>query len=79
MNKSGDIHNPEHYRGIAINPCVGKLFNIHVVLNTRLADHLTKRYILTYCQAGFRSKSRTTNHIFILKCLVDKYANSKGN
>jgi hypothetical protein len=77
MHKSGDIHNPENYRGIAINSCVGKLFNI--VLNTRLADHFTKRDILTDCQAGFRSKSRTTDHMFILKCLVDKYTNSKGN
>jgi hypothetical protein len=31
------------------------------------------------CQAGFRSKTRTTDHMFILKCLVDNYTNSKGN
>ena len=60
-----------------INSCVGKLFNI--VLNTRLVDHFTKRDILTDCQVGFRSKSRTTDHMCILKCLVDKYTNSKGN
>ena len=52
-----------------------KLFNI--VLNTRLTDHLTKRDILTNYQAGFRNNSRTTDHIFILKCLVDKYTNNK--
>jgi hypothetical protein len=73
MHKSGDIHNPENYRGISINSCVGKLFNI--VFNTRLADHLTKRDILTDCQAVFRSKSR--NHMHILKCLVDMHTNSK--
>jgi hypothetical protein len=38
-----------------------------------------KRDILTDCQAGFRSKSRTTDHMFILKCLVDKYTNNKDN
>ena len=76
MHKSGDIHNPENYRGISINSCVGKLFNI--VFNTRLADHLAKRDILTDCQAVFRSKPRTTNHMLILKCLVDMHTNSKG-
>ena len=73
IHKSGDIHNPENY----IHSCVGKLFNI--VLNTRLTDHLTNRDVLTDCQAGFSSKSRTTDHTCILKCLVDKHNNKKGS
>ena len=50
-----------------------------IVLNTRLTDHLTNRDVLTDCQAGFSSKSRTTYHMCILKCLVDKHNNKKGN
>ena len=37
--KSGDPCKPENYRGIAINSCIGKLFNC--VLNNRL-DHFLK-------------------------------------
>jgi hypothetical protein len=32
--KSGDVNNPGNYRGIAINPSLGKLFN--TILNNRL-------------------------------------------
>ena len=49
------------------------------MLNTRLSKHLDERNILTDCQAGFRNKSRTTDHMFILKCLIDKYTNCKGS
>jgi hypothetical protein len=36
--KSGDSSMPENYRGIAINSCIGKLFN--TVLNNRLDKYL---------------------------------------
>lgn len=69
--KSGDPTNPENYRGIVINSCLGKLFNI--ILHDRLYTYLENKHLLSNKQAGFRRKSRTTDHMFIIKCLIDKY------
>jgi hypothetical protein len=49
---------------------MGKLFN--GILNNRLEDHLTKNSLISNLQIGFKKKSRTTDHMFILRTLIDK-------
>ena len=74
--KAGSPSKPENYRGIAINSCIGKLFNS--ILNKRLDIHLDKNNIIHPCQIGFSKKSRTSDHMFVLKTILDKYTNKKG-
>jgi hypothetical protein len=74
--KSSDPSKPENYRGIAINSCIGKLFNS--ILNKRLGKYVETHNIINPCQIGFTSKSRTSDHMFVLKTLIDKYNSRKG-
>jgi hypothetical protein len=74
--KSGDSSMPENYRGIEINSCIGKLFN--TVLNNRLDKYLIDNNFINKCQIGFSKKARTSDHILVLKTLIDKYINRKG-
>lgn len=63
----------EYYRDICINSCPGKHFC--VVLNKRLKNFVEDHNILHKAQIGFMSNHRTTDHIFSLRTLIDKYAN----
>ena len=74
--KTGDNANPENYRGITITSNLGKLFNM--VLNARLDTFLEDNEIINKEQIGFTRKARTSDHMFVLKSLIDKYINSKG-
>ncbi|XP_006822537.1 uncharacterized protein LOC102802199, partial [Saccoglossus kowalevskii] len=71
IHKSGSKNNPANYRGIAISSCLGKLFNS--ILNIRLTSFLDSNNILSGRQFGFRHDCRTTDNLFILKTLVNKY------
>ena len=75
IHKSGDINEPNNYRGITVSSAVGKVFNS--ILNNRLDMFLEKHNIINDCQIGFTKKARTSDHMFILKCITDKYCNSK--
>ena len=66
---------PNNYRGITVTSAIGKVFNS--VLNTRLDQFLQKNKIIHDCQLGFTKKARTSDHMFILKTIIDKYCNSK--
>ncbi len=71
--KSGDKSDPNYYRGICESSNLGKLFcNI---INTRLVHFLTEHNVLTKSQIGFLPNYRTTDHIFTLHTLIDKYMN----
>ena len=72
--KSEDQNKPENYRGIAINNSIGKLFNL--ILNHRLDNFLLENQIIHKTQIGFSKKARTSDHIFVLKCLINKYLKS---
>ena len=54
---------------------VGKMFNS--ILNTRLDDFLCKNNIINNCQIGFTNNARTSYHMFIIKCIIDKYCKTK--
>ena len=71
--KKGDKTNSNNYRGISISSCVGKLFCS--ILNERLVD-ITAGERNVY-QIGFEKGERTSDHLYVLKCLVEKYLNIK--
>jgi hypothetical protein len=75
--KSGNKNDPSNYRGICISSCLGKLFTS--VLNTRLKNHVLQQNILHQAQIGFLPNHRTSDHIFTLRTLVDKYVSHSAN
>ena len=72
--KSEDQNNPENYRGIAINNSIGKLFDL--ILYNRLDKFLLDNDIIHKTQIGFSKGACTSDHIFVLKCMIDKYLKS---
>ena len=73
--KAGDEGDPSNYRGIAISSCLSKLFSR--ILYNRMDKFVCENNILSECQIGFRKSYRTTDHIFTLKSIIDKYLRSK--
>ena len=69
--KSGDPNDCNNYRGISITSCLGKLFTS--LLQCRLSNFLESNNLISPNQGGFRSGYRTTDHLFILKTLINKY------
>ena len=67
----GNLNDVDNYRGITILSCYGKLFTC--ILNNRLHTYLENSGLMCKEQAGFRKGYSTTDHIFILKCLIDLY------
>jgi hypothetical protein len=64
-------HNTEakNYRGITLLSCIGKLFTN--ILNDRLTLFVESNDVLKECQTGFRKNYSTSDHCFVLKCIVD--------
>jgi hypothetical protein len=77
LHKSGSTSDPSNNRGITISDIIGKLFNR--VLNNRLSKFFISNNIINKEQFGFMKGRRTTDHMFVLKTLIDKYVerNSK--
>jgi hypothetical protein len=76
LHKKGAKNNPENYRGIALGSCLSKVFC--TILNKRLNKFLNENDILPKNQIGFRKGYRTTDHVFVLKTLIDKYTKKLG-
>ena len=76
IHKQGNNADPNNYRGITINSCLGKLF-CHV-LNKRISNFLEDKSFIGGEQAGVRKNYRTSDQIFILKTIIDKYINKNG-
>ena len=73
--KKGDASNLDNYRGIAAGCALGKLFSL--ILDARLSGFCEQYGIRAKGQAGFRHGRRTSDHVFILKHLIDKYRSSR--
>ena len=71
--KNGDKFDPNNYRGICVNSNLGKVFSS--IMNARLLNFLTTHSVLSKSQIGFIPKQRTTDHIYTLHTLIDKYIN----
>ena len=74
--KQGNSADPNNYRGITLSSCLGKLF-CHV-LNERISKFLDDKSFIRKEQAGFRKNHRTSDQIFILKTIIDKYIHKDG-
>ena len=74
--KSGDKENPSNYRRITVSNCLGKLFN--TILNKQIVTYLETNKLLSDTQLGFRPGRRTTDHIFLLKTIINKYKHQKS-
>ena len=57
--------------GFAISSCLSKFFT--KILHNRLENYLEQNDIICPEQIGFRKGARTSDHIFSLKTLIDKY------
>jgi hypothetical protein len=68
--KSGDPNDPNNYRGISVMPCISKVFNS--ILNCRLQKFLDSG-VINDVQIGFQPKSRTSDHMFVVRALIDKF------
>ena len=77
IHKNGSQVDPNNYRGITLSSCLGKLF-CHV-LNNRINSELESKSFLKLEQAGFRKNHRTSDHIFILRTIIDKYVLKSKN
>jgi len=75
IHKGNDPSDPNNYRSITITNCLGKLFNR--ILDNRLTKFLDKHHVINDSQMGFTKKARTSDHMFILKTIIDKYCNNK--
>ena len=73
--KTGGHFDPENYRGICISSCLGKCFTL--ILHSRFNTFLERYNILNECQICFRRGFRTSDHILVLKTLIDSYKNQK--
>ncbi len=71
MFKGGDVYNTNDYRGISITSCLDNIFI--KTLNTRLQIKFKTDKKLLNNQAAYRSDYSTTDQIFILKSLLNKY------
>ena len=70
IHKSGDLDDPNNFRGITLNSCLSKLFTF--ILNERLTTYCDMLGLISYNQIGFRKDFRTSDHVFTLKTLIDK-------
>ena len=69
--KAGDIGDANNYRGITVCSCLGKFFTL--IINARLTKYLDEHNIIHNNQTGFRKGYRTSDHVFVLKSLIDLY------
>ena len=74
--KGGSVHDPSDYRGISLSSCLGKL--LCSILNKRLVNFLEENNIYKPNQIAFRTGRRTSDHIFVLQTLLDKYVKNNN-
>jgi hypothetical protein len=75
LHKKGSKEDPSNFRGITLSNCLSKLFNS--ILNTRLTSFLEDRKALAKEQIGFKQNHRTTDHMLILRTIMEKYKKAR--
>jgi len=76
LHKSGPLADPGNFRGIAVCSCLGKLFN--KLLHNRLEGKCERESLIHRGQGSGRRGSRTSDHLMIIRFLIDKYVNVGG-
>jgi hypothetical protein len=75
IHKKGDKNDPGNYRGITLLNIAGTFFT--TILNTRLKAWSEDTNAVEECQSGFRNGYSTTDNIFVLQCVAQKYLDRK--
>ena len=70
LHKGGSKTVTTNYRGISITSSLGKLFS--AVLNERLYEVMKSQKMIAPSQIGFMKGKRTSDHIFVLKCIIEE-------
>ena len=71
MHKKGDVHCVDNYPGVTLLSIVSKCYTL--ILNNRLYNWAEDREKITESQAGFRKEYGTTDYIFTLYAMTQKY------
>ena len=58
--------------------CLGKRFN-YSVLNNRFDEYLSENNIISETQIGFKKTARTSDHMFVLRTLIEKYTKQSNS
>ena len=75
LHKGGEKRVLDNYRGIAINSNFGKILTR--LIGRRLEDDVEVRNLLGWMQYGFRRKWRSTDAIFTVTSIIEKYKREK--
>ena len=75
IHKKGDVHCVDNYRGVSLLSIVSKCDTS--ILNNRLYNWAEDCEKITESQAGFRNGYSTTDHIFTLYAMTQKYLSKK--
>ena len=75
--KSGDTNNPSNYRKIMISLVLAKLYGI--ILEKKINRWLDSEGKQAKGQAGFRRQHSTTDHLVMLRIIVEECRNDKSN
>ena len=75
IHKDGPRDDPNNYRGICVMNALLKV--LCTLLNERLTDYCEEAKLIDIAQIGFKRESRTTDHTFTLKTVVNKYVVDK--
>ena len=75
IHKSGVKNDPNNFRGVAVSSCFGKLFN--KLLQKRLDKLCSTKGHISDEQGSSRAGSRTSDHLLIVKFLIDKYVKQR--
>ena len=73
--KKGDDLDTNNYRGITIMSNVAKLFN--TILQCRLVKFFEDQKLIDHKQIAFKKEKRTSDHIFTIKTIIQKYMGRK--
>jgi hypothetical protein len=71
IHKGGLSDDPNNYRGITVNSSMAKVFCS--ILNTRLDQYILDHNLVSPQQIGFKKLARTSDHMFVIRTLLDKY------
>ena len=66
LHKIGSQYKTMHYRGLTINSTLCKVFN-------SLLCSQVEKFVQNHKQIGFRKGARTSDHLFTLRTLIEKY------
>ena len=71
IHNGGIKSNPDNYRGICVMNSLLKV--LCTIINNRLVEYTELSNLINHGQIGFKKSNITTDHVFTLKSLINKY------